>query len=163
MKAQFISLRSAALAAGLLVTLSAVAAAQGQRPPRPTPPPQAAPQATQHPSQPSNTNRPPSPNFTGVAKQLGTTPQALEDAYNAALATNPKLTRGQFIAANILAKNLGTDHPDITTQAILDGLAGGKSIGQTLQGLGLTADQAKSAEAEADQAAQGLSRKPSGL
>src|SRR5574341_25582 len=163
MKAQFLAFRSAALAAGLLVTLSAVAAAQGQRPPRPTPPPQAAPQATQHPGNPPAPPKGEVKSFTGVADQLGTTPQAMEDAYQAALGTNAKLTRGQFIAANILAKNLSTDHPDITTQAILDGLAGGTSIGQTLQGLGLTADQAKSAEAEADRAAQGLSRKPSGL
>lgn len=157
MRAQFISLKSAALAAGLLVTLSAVAMAQGQRPPRPTLPPQAAPQAAQHPAQPANANKPPSPNFTGVAKQLGTTPEALEDAYKAALATNPTLTRGQFVAANILAKNLGTEHPNITTQAILDGLAGGKSIGDALQGLGLSADQAKAAEAEANRQAEGPS------
>lgn len=143
----------------LLLAVPAVAVAQGQRPPHPTPPPQAAPQATQHPSQPAtNPNKPPSPNFTGVAKQLGTTTQALEDAYKAALATNPKLTRGQFVAANMLAKNLGTAHPNVTTQAILDGLAGGKSIGETLQGLGLTADEAQQAEAEANRQAE----KPSG-
>jgi len=158
MKAQLTLLRSAGLTSVLLLTLSAVAMAQGQRPPRPTLPPQAAPQATQHPAQPATANKPPNPNFTGVAKQLGTTPEALEDAYKAAVATNPTLTRGQFVAANMLAKNLGTEHPSVTTQAILDGLAGGKSIGQTLQGLGLSADQAKAAEAEANRQAE----KPSG-
>ncbi len=141
----------------LLLTVPAVAVAQGQRPTtRPTPPPQAAPQATQQ--RPPNPNKPPTPNFTGVAKQLNTTPQALEDAYKAALATNPKLTRGQFIAANILAKNLGTAHPNVTTQGILDSLAAGKSIGQTLQGMGLTAQQAQQAETEANRQAE----KPSG-
>ena len=155
MKSQSHLLRGAGLASLLLVALSAAALAQGQRPPRPTPPPQAAPQATQHPAQPAaNPNKPPSPNFTGAAKQLGTTPEALENAYKAALATNAKLTRGQFIAANILAKNLGTAHPSNTTQAILDGLAGGKSIGETLQSLGLSADEAKSAEAEANRQAE---------
>jgi hypothetical protein len=160
MKTHSTLLRSALLTSVLLLTLSAVALAQGQRPPRPTLPPQAAPQATQHPSQPAtNPNKPPNPNFTGAAKQLGTTPEALEDAYKAAAATNATLTRGQFIAANILAKNLGTAHPTITTQAILDGLAGGKSIGETLQSLGLSADEAKAAEAEANSQAE----KPSGL
>jgi hypothetical protein len=59
----------------------------------------------------------------------------------------------------MLAKNLGTAHPNITTQAILDGLAGGKSIGASLQSLGLSADEAKAAEAEANRQAE----KPSGL
>lgn len=141
-----------------LMTVPAVAAAQGQRPPHPTPPPQAAPQATQHPATPAAAPKGEVKSFTGVSKQMGTTPEAMEDAYKAALATNPNLTRGQFIAANILAKNLGTAHPTITTQAILDGLAGGKSVGETLQGLGLSADQAKQAEAEANRQAE----KPSG-
>jgi hypothetical protein len=173
MSQRLFSLRIAGLTSGLLMTLSAVAMAQrpagaGAPPSHPQPAPQAAPQAGK-----GAANRPATPtakgevkSFTGVAKQLGTTPQALDDAYKAALATNPKLTRGQFIAANMLAKNLGTDHPGVTTQALLDGLAGGKSIGQTLQGLGLSADQAKDAETEANREARGQStsksKKPSG-
>src|SRR5207244_1119632 len=38
------------------------------------------------------------------AGRLGTTAAALDGAYKAALQANPKLTRGQFIAANMLAK-----------------------------------------------------------
>jgi hypothetical protein len=34
------------------------------------------------------------------------------------------------------AKNLSGKYPNVTTQAILDGLKSGKSIGQTLQDLG---------------------------
>jgi hypothetical protein len=122
-------------------------------PSHPQPSPKAAPQATDHPSNQSGAKGEPK-NFTGAAKQLGTTPQAMDDAYKAALLTNPKLTRGQFIAANMLAKNLSAKNPAITTQAILDGLGSGKSIGQTLQGLGLSADEAKSAEAEANRDAR---------
>jgi hypothetical protein len=39
----------------------------------------------------------------------------------------------------------------VTVSAILDGLKSGKSIGQTLQALGVGADEAKKAEADADQ------------
>ena len=166
---RLLSFRITGLAAALLLAVSAVAAAQEHPtppppPPHPAPAPQAAPQATQHPTRPPSPNHPPSPNkgmpqsFTGVAKQLGTTPQALEDAYKTALATNPKLPRGQFIAANILAKNLGTRFPSVTTDAILSGLAGGKSIGQTLQGLGLTSSQARSAEVHAHREARRSAR-----
>jgi hypothetical protein len=84
--------------------------------------------------------------FNGIATKLGTTGTALQQAYDAAKAANPKLTRGQFIAANMLAHNLGEKNPAITTEAILDGLKSGKSIGQTLQGLGLSEKDATDAE-----------------
>ena len=79
---------------------------------------------------------------------------ALESAYQAALAANPKLTRGQFVAANVLAKNLGDKNPAITTQAILDGLKSGKSIGQTLQALGVKSDQVRDAQRAANREIQ---------
>src|SRR5512135_2158764 len=88
--------------------------------------------------------------FRGIASKLNTTPDALQSAYQAALAANPKLTRGQFIAANVLAQNLGTKDPNVTTQAILDGLKSGKSIGKTLQGLGLSATEAEKAQKDAN-------------
>jgi hypothetical protein len=84
--------------------------------------------------------------FSGVAKKLNTTPAALEQAFAAAKQANPKLTRGQFLAANVLAANLGSKNPAITTDAILAGLKSGKSIGQTLQGLGLSKGDADKAE-----------------
>ena len=103
-----------------------------------------------HPATPSNTApKSGSDSFRGIAKKLGTTPDALESAYQTAKQSNPKLSRGQFVAANVLAQNLGSKNPSITTQAILSGLQSGKSIGQTLQGLGLSADQAKDAEKQA--------------
>ena len=90
-----------------------------------------------------------SDSFKGIAAKLGTTPDALQTAYESAKQANPKLSRGNFVAANMLAHNLGTKTPAITTQAILSGLQGGKSIGQTLQGLGLTAKDAEDAERQA--------------
>ncbi len=92
--------------------------------------------------------------FRGVAKKLGTTPDALETEYLAARQANPKLTHGQFVAANMVAHNLSAKNPNITTQAILDGLKSGKSIGQTLQSLGLSEKEAKEAEASAKREAK---------
>lgn len=88
--------------------------------------------------------------FRGIASKLNTTSDALESAYKDALAANPKLTRGQFIAANVLAQNLGTKNSSITTQAILDGLKSGKSIGKTLQDLGLSQTEADKAQKDAN-------------
>ncbi len=147
--------RTAGVASVLLVAVSAVAAAQRQRPAL-----QAPPHATQAPKRPTavakgearerrEEPREAKPFAPGVAKHLGMTEEALESAYQAALKTDPKLSSGQFIAANILAKNLGSKDPKITTQAILGGLASGKSIGQTLRSLGLSAEEAKRAEAQA--------------
>ena len=88
--------------------------------------------------------------FRGVAAKLNTTPAALQNAFEAAREGNPRLSRGNFIAANMLADNLGARHPNITTRAILSGLQDGQSIGQTLQRLGLSAAEAKQAKRLAD-------------
>src|SRR2546422_3886416 len=82
--------------------------------------------------------------YRGIAAKLNTTPEALQTAYEQAKAANPKLTRGQFIAANMLGHNLSDK--GITTDQILAGLAGGKSTGQMLHGLGLNDQEAKAAE-----------------
>ena len=86
--------------------------------------------------------------FRGIATKLNTTSEALQTAYEQARASNPKLTRGQFIAANMLGQNLSAK--GITTDQILAGLASGKSIGKTLQSLGLSDKEAKQAEQAAD-------------
>jgi len=88
--------------------------------------------------------------FRGIAAKLNTTPEALESAFARARQANPELSRGNFIAANVLAANLGVQHPNITTAAILSGLQSGKSVGQTLQSLGLSASEAKQARRVAD-------------
>lgn len=87
--------------------------------------------------------------FHGIAQKLNTTPDALRTQYQAALAANPNLKFGQFVAANVIASNLNATHSNITTAAILTGLQNGKSIGQTLQDLGLSNSDAKAAEKEA--------------
>ena len=87
----------------------------------------------------------------GMANGMNMSANQLRSGYQAALATNPNLKFGQYVAANRIARNHGDRNPNITTAAILQGLAGGKSIGQTLQGLGLSSKEAKDAEKRADQ------------
>jgi len=138
-----------AVAAGLTLGAAAAGVAQGKsQTPR-----------TRHTSvgHPTNTAKP-SDTFQGVAKKLGTTPEALETAYSTAKQANPKLKRGQFVAANILAQNLSSKNPAITTQALLSGLQSGKSIGQTLQSLGLSSKEAHAAQRQADRDAKAADR-----
>jgi len=40
--------------------------------------------------------------FQGIAAKLGTTPDALQTAYEAAKQANPKLSRGNFVSANMV-------------------------------------------------------------
>jgi hypothetical protein len=87
--------------------------------------------------------------FQGIAKKLDTTPDALRTQYEAARAANPNLKFGQFVAANVVANNLSATHSNITSSTILAGLQSGKSIGQTLQDLGLSSSEAKLAEKNA--------------
>ncbi len=82
--------------------------------------------------------------------RLHTTANGLRTGYQAALLTNPSLTFGQYIAATRLAANLGQRFPDVTRSAILDGLANGRSIGQTLQDLWLSKQQASDARKQTD-------------
>lgn len=85
----------------------------------------------------------------GIANGLHISRSELRSQYEAALVTNPNLKFGQFVAAHVLARNLGRRHPNITTDAILSGLESGKSIGQTLRSLGLSSSEAKEAERNA--------------
>lgn len=143
----------------IALTLGAAGAlvAQGKSQARPRSNAMAKPNAGQPGAKPEEHS-----SFGGIANKLGTTPEALETAFAAAKQANPKLSRGQFVAANMLAHNLGTKNPAITTQAILDGLKGGKSIGQTLQGLGLSADAAADAEKQAKRDAAASMQHPTG-
>ena len=86
----------------------------------------------------------------GIAARLNTPPGRLRDEYQAALAANPDLKFGQFVAATVLARNLGDRNPAITRSAILAGLANDKSIGRTLRDLGINEREAKEAEREAN-------------
>ena len=85
-----------------------------------------------------------------MAERLNTTPEQLRAGYQAALATNPSLRFGQYVAAHRLAQNLGARHSNVTTEAILSGLAQGKSIGRTLQDLGVSSQEARAAQRRAE-------------
>ncbi len=86
----------------------------------------------------------------GLPRALHTNANDLRAGYQAALATNPNLTFGNYVAATRLGQNLGSRNPNITRDAILNGLANGRSVGQTLQDLGLSERQAKDARNLAD-------------
>ena len=86
----------------------------------------------------------------GIARTLRTNANDLRSGYQAALATNPNLKFGQFVSATRVSQNLGARHPAITRAAILNGLASGRSLGQTLQDLGLSEREANDAKKRAD-------------
>ena len=86
----------------------------------------------------------------GVPRALHTNANDLRAGYQAALATNPDLTFGNYVAATRLSQNLGSRFPNITRDAILNGLASGRSLGGTLQDLGLSERESKDARKQVD-------------
>jgi hypothetical protein len=88
--------------------------------------------------------------YRGLSRKLGTTPEQMRAAYEAALLQNPNLNYGQFVAANVVADNQQRRFPGITSAAILSGLASGDSLGQTLRNLGMTKEQSKIAQRDAE-------------
>jgi hypothetical protein len=85
-----------------------------------------------------------------VPSTLHTTANDLRSGYQAALVTNPDLTFGNYVAATRLGQNLHSRFPNVTRDAILSGLASGRSIGQTLQDLGLSDRESKDARKRAE-------------
>lgn len=85
-----------------------------------------------------------------VPHALHTNANDLRAGYQAALATNPDLTFGHYVAATRLGQNLNGRFPNVTRDAILDGLASGRNMGETLRDLGLNSDEAKAARKQAD-------------
>lgn len=86
----------------------------------------------------------------GVPKALHTNANDLRSGYQAALATNPDLSFGNYVSATRLGQNLNRRFPNVTRDAILNGLSSGRSLGQTLQDLGLHDREAKDARKRAD-------------
>jgi hypothetical protein len=88
----------------------------------------------------------------GVPRALHTNANDLRSGYQAALAANPDLTFGNYVSATRVSQNLNSRFPNITRDAILSGMASGRSLGETLQDLGLNEREAKDARkrAEAD-------------
>lgn len=86
----------------------------------------------------------------GVAHALRVNANDLRSGYQVALVGNPDLKFGQYVSATRLAQNLGSRHPNITRDAILAGLASGRSLGRTLQELGLSEHDATAARRRAE-------------
>lgn len=86
----------------------------------------------------------------GIARTLRTNANDLRNDYQAALALNPELKFGHFVSATRVSQNLSRRHPNITRTAILNGLASGRSLGQTLQDLGLSDHEANEARRQAE-------------
>jgi len=86
----------------------------------------------------------------GVPRALHTNANDLRAGYQSALATNPDLSFGNYVSATRLGQNLNRRFPNVTRDAILSGLASGRSLGQTLQDLGLSSDESKQARKQAE-------------
>jgi hypothetical protein len=86
----------------------------------------------------------------GIPRTLKTNANDLRAGYQAALVTNPDLKFGNYVSATRLSQNLGGRHPNITRTAILDGLASGRSLGQTLQDLGLNGRESNDARKQVE-------------
>lgn len=89
-------------------------------------------------------------NHPGLPKALHTNANDLRAGYQSALNVNPGLTFGNYVAATRLGQNLGSRHPNITRDAILGGLASGRSMGRTLQDLGLSERESNEARRRVD-------------
>jgi hypothetical protein len=86
------------------------------------------------------------PRFQDITKMNA---NDLRNGYQSALLLNPELKFGQYVAANMIARNLSGRYPRVTSAAILAGLNNGDSIGETLRNLGVGKDEAKQAEKDA--------------
>lgn len=89
-------------------------------------------------------------NHPGIPRALHTNANNLRSGYQAALATNPSLKFGQYVSATRVSQNLHSRFPNVTRDAILAGLASGRSLGRTLQDLGLNEHEAKDAKKVAE-------------
>ena len=86
----------------------------------------------------------------GLPRALHTNANDLRGGYQAALAVNPDLTFGNYVSATRLGQNLNRRFPNVTRDAILGGLNSGRSLGQTLQDLGLNDRESKEARRRVD-------------
>lgn len=73
--------------------------------------------------------------FKGLSKKTGHSPESLWAWYESERTRNPRLTHGQFVAANMIARN---PQKGITAQTILEGMRKGDSIGQVLHRRGMS-------------------------
>jgi hypothetical protein len=76
--------------------------------------------------------------FRGLSRKIGMSPEDAQDWYEREKDLNPNLTYGQFVAANMIARNNNSRNPRLTTEAVLDRLRDGQNFGQAVKGLGLS-------------------------
>jgi hypothetical protein len=86
----------------------------------------------------------------GIANALRVNANDLRAGYETALATNPELKFGHYVAATRLEQNLSSRFPNVTRSAILERLADGDSIGEALRDLGLGSNEANAAKKQAE-------------
>lgn len=86
-----------------------------------------------------------------LPRALHTNANDLRSGYEAALLRNPDLKFGNYVSATRLGQNLNPRFPNVTRDAILNGLNSGRSLGQTLQDLGLKEREAKEARKRAEE------------
>jgi hypothetical protein len=89
-------------------------------------------------------------NHPGIPRTLRMNANDLRAGYQSALVTNPDLSFGNYVSATRLSQNLGSRNPAVTRAAILNGLASGRSLGQTLQDLGLNERDSKEARKQVE-------------
>ena len=84
--------------------------------------------------------------YKGLSKKLGTTPEDMRARYQSALLQNPDLSYGNFVSAHMVADNLGDRYPNVTSGALLDRMAKGRSLGQAMQDLKVAPTQITSTQ-----------------
>lgn len=98
--------------------------------------------------------------FRGIARRFDTTPEEMRERFLEANKANPDLNFGRFVAANVIADNLGQRYPNVTTEAILDRMAQGDSLGQALRMLGVGEVDVKEAPKAADRQIRESRKRP---
>lgn len=94
--------------------------------------------------------------YQGIASKLKTSPEKLLEEFSDksnwfAMRMNVfPLTFNKFLLAKFISNNLAAIHPDITTNALIWGLTEHKSYARTMRNLGLSLEEAKSAEKNAE-------------
>ncbi len=98
--------------------------------------------------------------YRGIANRFNTTPEELRARFEVAVTANPNLNFGLFVAAHVVADNLNSQYPNVTTENILRGLRNGDSFGRTLENLGVDGDDADNARKDANRRIKESRKRP---
>jgi hypothetical protein len=75
--------------------------------------------------------------YDALGRKLNMSGESVRDWYEREKQLNPDLTYGNFVAANMIARNHGSRYPNLTTEAILRRMRDGESLGQAMKNLGV--------------------------